>query len=159
MAETVGLTSAIVSLVTTAYTSCQKLYSTFDGARNAPKHIATISNDLEDFYLVLGTFQSAFGRRRVLRRYSATCSVRQSLQRAQGLPAGLQGVQHHHLRVSSSQQELGNWDLATFEVDVQRVRGQEPSKRLDGMQGYLERSDFCGQSVSMSQPERRQLID
>lgn len=58
MADAVGLASAIVSLVTTAYSSCQKLYTTFDGVRNAPKHIATISNDLEDFYLVLGTFQA-----------------------------------------------------------------------------------------------------
>ena len=57
MAEAVGLASAIVSLVSTAYSSCQKLYNTFDGLRNAPKHIATISNDLEDFYLVLGTIQ------------------------------------------------------------------------------------------------------
>ena len=58
MAEAIGLTSAILSLVTTAYSSCQKLYSTFDGVRNAPKHIAVISNDLEDFYLVLGTIQA-----------------------------------------------------------------------------------------------------
>ena len=57
MAEAVGLASAIVSLVSTAYSSCQKLYSTCDGLRNAPKHIATVSNDLEDFYLVLGTVQ------------------------------------------------------------------------------------------------------
>ena len=58
MAEAVGLTSAIVTLVTTAYSSCQELYSTFDGVRNAPKHIAVISNDLQDFYLVLGTIQA-----------------------------------------------------------------------------------------------------
>ncbi len=58
MADTVGLTSAIVSLVTNAYSTCQKLYSTFDGLRSAPKHITTISNDLEDFYLVLGTIQA-----------------------------------------------------------------------------------------------------
>lgn len=58
MAEAIGLTSAILSLVTTAYSSCQKLYSTVDGVRNAPKHIALISNDLEDFYLVLGTIQA-----------------------------------------------------------------------------------------------------
>ena len=58
MAEVIGLTSAILSLVTTAYSSCQTLYSTFDGVRNAPKHIAVISNDLEDFYLVLGTIQA-----------------------------------------------------------------------------------------------------
>lgn len=58
MAEALGLTSAIVSLVATAYSSCQELYSTFDGIRNAPKHIATISNDLQDFYLVLGTIQA-----------------------------------------------------------------------------------------------------
>ena len=58
MAEAIGLSSAILSLVTTAYSSCQKLYSTFDGVRNAPKHIAVISNDLEGFYLVLGTIQA-----------------------------------------------------------------------------------------------------
>ena len=58
MAEAIGLSSAILSLVTTAYSSCQKLYSTFDGVRNAPKHITVISNDLENFYIVLGTVQA-----------------------------------------------------------------------------------------------------
>ena len=58
MAEAIGLSSAILSLVTTAYSSCQKLYSTFNKVRNAPKHIAAISKDLEDFYLVLGAIQS-----------------------------------------------------------------------------------------------------
>ena len=58
MAEAVGLTSAIVTLVTTAHSSCQELYSKFDGLRNAPKHIVAISSDLQDFYLVLGTIQA-----------------------------------------------------------------------------------------------------
>ena len=60
MAEAVGLSSAILSLVTTVYSSCRELYNTFDGVRNAPKHIAIISNDLQDFYLVLGTVQALF---------------------------------------------------------------------------------------------------
>ena len=51
-------TSAILGLVTTAYSSCQKLHSTFNEVRNAPKHIAVISKDLEGFYLVLGTIQA-----------------------------------------------------------------------------------------------------
>ena len=58
MADAIGLTAAILTLVTTAYSSCQKLYSTFDGIRDAPKHIAVITKDLEDFYLVLGTIQA-----------------------------------------------------------------------------------------------------
>ena len=58
MAEAIGLSSAILSLVTTAYSSCQKLHSTFNRIRNAPKHIAVISSDLEDFYLVLGRVQT-----------------------------------------------------------------------------------------------------
>ena len=58
MAEAVGLTAAIITVVKTAYSSCQELYRAFDGVRNAPKHIATISNDLQDFYLVLGTMQT-----------------------------------------------------------------------------------------------------
>lgn len=58
MPEALFFSSAILSLVTTAYSSCQKLHSTFNGVRNAPKHIAVISKDLEGFYLVLGTIQA-----------------------------------------------------------------------------------------------------
>ena len=54
----VGLTAAIITVVKTAYSSCQELYNVCNGVRNAPKHIATISNDLQDFYLVLGTIQT-----------------------------------------------------------------------------------------------------
>ena len=57
-AEAVGLASSLSSLVATAYSSCQKLDSTFQGARKAPKHIKALSSDLEDFYLVLGTLQA-----------------------------------------------------------------------------------------------------
>ena len=57
-AEAVGLASSLTNLVATAYSSCQKLDSTFEGARNAPKHIKALSSDLEDFYLVLGTLQA-----------------------------------------------------------------------------------------------------
>lgn len=57
-AEAVGLASALASLVATAYSSCQKVDTTFEGARNAPKHIKALSSDLEDFYLVLGTLQA-----------------------------------------------------------------------------------------------------
>ena len=58
VAEAVGLASSLSSLVATAYSSCQKLNSIFQGARNAPKHIKALSSDLEDFYLVLGTLQA-----------------------------------------------------------------------------------------------------
>ena len=57
-AEAVGLASALITLVATAYSSCQKVDSIFEGARNAPKHIKALSTDLEDFYLVLGTLQA-----------------------------------------------------------------------------------------------------
>lgn len=53
-----GLASALNTLVATAYSACQKVDSTFGGARNAPKHIKALSSDLEDFYLVLGTLQA-----------------------------------------------------------------------------------------------------
>lgn len=57
-AEAVGLASSLTALVATAYSSCQKVDSIFEGARNAPKHIKALSSDLEDFYLVLGTLQA-----------------------------------------------------------------------------------------------------
>ena len=57
-AEALGLASAVNTLVATAYSSCQKVDSIFEGARNAPKHIKALSSDLEDFYLVLGTLQA-----------------------------------------------------------------------------------------------------
>ena len=58
MAEAIGVASAIITLVSTAYATCRKLHSNFDGMINAPKHIRIISSDLQDFYLVLGTLQA-----------------------------------------------------------------------------------------------------
>ena len=58
MAASAGLTAAIITFVKTAISSCQELYNVCKGVRNAPKHIATISSDLEHFYLVLGTIES-----------------------------------------------------------------------------------------------------
>lgn len=59
-AEAVGLASSLIILVATAYSSCQKLDSTFAGARNAPKHIKALSGNWKNFYLVLGTLQALF---------------------------------------------------------------------------------------------------
>ena len=58
MAEAIGLTASLTTLVATAYSSCQTLYNLASGIRNAPGHIRDVSQDLEDYYLVLGTLQS-----------------------------------------------------------------------------------------------------
>lgn len=58
MAEAVGVASAVITLVSAAYTSCRTLYETLGGIRDTPMHIHSISGDLEDFYCVLGTIQA-----------------------------------------------------------------------------------------------------
>jgi ABC-type hemin transport system substrate-binding protein len=58
MAEGMDLASAIITLTSAAYASCQILSSTFDEIRNAPKRISALASDLEDLYLVLGTLQA-----------------------------------------------------------------------------------------------------
>lgn len=58
LAEFIGLVSGSVTLVATAYRSCQALLGALDGTKNAPKHVHTIRNDLNDFYQVLGTLQA-----------------------------------------------------------------------------------------------------
>ena len=83
MAEAVGFTSAIVTLVTTAYSSCQELYSTLDGVRNASKHIAAISNDLQDFYSVPGAIQALLDDEELsagIAHYSHSESLREVLK-------------------------------------------------------------------------------
>ena len=58
MADAIGLTASLCTLVATAYSSCQALYNLSSGISNAPRHIRAVSQDLEDYYLVLGTLQS-----------------------------------------------------------------------------------------------------
>ena len=58
MAEAVGLASGITTLVSTVYSSCQKLTDTLNGINNAPRQIRKIGKDLEDVYSGLGILQS-----------------------------------------------------------------------------------------------------
>ena len=58
MADAIGLTASLITLVATAYGSCRTLYNLSSGICNAPRHIRAVSQDLEDYCLVLGTLQS-----------------------------------------------------------------------------------------------------
>ena len=58
MAEAIGLTASLITLVATAYSSCKTLHDLSSGICNAPRHIRALSQDLDDYYLVLGTLQS-----------------------------------------------------------------------------------------------------
>ena len=58
MAEAIGAASAVITLVATAYASCRKLHDAIKRIRNSPRYLYVLSNDLEDFYLVLGTLQT-----------------------------------------------------------------------------------------------------
>ncbi|CZR61345.1 uncharacterized protein PAC_11241 [Phialocephala subalpina] len=55
--DPLGAASAIAPLVVKAFTLSQQVYTTISQITNAPKHIKAISNDLEDFYIVLGTLK------------------------------------------------------------------------------------------------------
>ena len=61
MAEALGLTASLVTLVASTYDSCQNLYNIFSEIKTAPTHIRTISAELEDFCLVLGSLQHPLG--------------------------------------------------------------------------------------------------
>jgi hypothetical protein len=65
MADAIGLTASLITLVATAYTSCQTLRNTFQGLRDAPKHILMISKELQDYYCLLGSLQTVLNDRRV----------------------------------------------------------------------------------------------
>ena len=58
MAEAIGLTASLITLVATAYTSCLTLHNTFQGIRDAPKQIQTVCRDLDVCYFVLESLQS-----------------------------------------------------------------------------------------------------
>ncbi|KAL9621774.1 MAG: hypothetical protein Q9160_003746 [Pyrenula sp. 1 TL-2023] len=58
MAEAVGASSAVITLASTAYKSCQTLHDAVDGFRSAHHQILALSSDLEAFYLILGTLQT-----------------------------------------------------------------------------------------------------
>lgn len=58
MAEAVGLSSAVLTLATAAYKSCQALHNGIDGFRSANEQMLALSSDLENFYLVLGSLQT-----------------------------------------------------------------------------------------------------
>lgn len=55
--DPISAASAIAPLVIKAFTLSQQVYTTIRQITNAPKHIKAISNDLEDFYIVLGTLK------------------------------------------------------------------------------------------------------
>ncbi|KAL6716718.1 hypothetical protein ACLMJK_006286 [Lecanora helva] len=58
MAEATGAASGILALLATAYKSCKELHKVLRGMKNTPRHLHTLSKDLEDFYLVLGSIQA-----------------------------------------------------------------------------------------------------
>lgn len=58
MADAVALAASLITLVTSAYNSCQRVYEVSSSIINAPSHISTISTDLGDFYLVLASLQT-----------------------------------------------------------------------------------------------------
>lgn len=60
MAEAIALASAVISLGTLAYKSCQGLYDVTSRIKKAPKHIHLLLSDLEDLCLVLDTLQALF---------------------------------------------------------------------------------------------------
>ncbi len=49
MAEAIGLTASLITLMTVAYTSCKTLHVTYSSIRGAPKQIQRISYDLDQF--------------------------------------------------------------------------------------------------------------
>ena len=59
MAEALGLTSSVVTLVATAYSSCQTIYNIVDGLRGAHEQLLTLSSDLISFQNVLDNLQLA----------------------------------------------------------------------------------------------------
>lgn len=58
MADAIGLSASLITLVATAYNSCQTLYNLSLGIRGAPRQIQAVTQDFEDYYLVSGTLQS-----------------------------------------------------------------------------------------------------
>ncbi len=58
MAEAIGLSSAVLTLASAAYKSCQTLHNAVDGVRSAHERMLALSSDLEAFYLVLGSLQT-----------------------------------------------------------------------------------------------------
>ncbi len=58
MAEAIGLSSAVLTLASAAYKSCQTLHNAVDGVRSAHEQMLALSSDLEAFYLVLGSLQT-----------------------------------------------------------------------------------------------------
>jgi hypothetical protein len=55
MAEPITIAATITTLVTKAFSISQQVYNQTQLIRNAPQFIKAITNDLEDFYSILGT--------------------------------------------------------------------------------------------------------
>src|SRR6266487_4786899 len=53
MAEVVSLAASLLTLVSTAFNTCQTAYNTINAIATAPKQIGVISQDIEDIYLTL----------------------------------------------------------------------------------------------------------
>ena len=58
MADAIGLASGVLTLVTSAFTSCQTVYKLLKDFIDAPSHIRSLTKDLEDFFQILGTLQA-----------------------------------------------------------------------------------------------------
>jgi len=57
MVEPLSTAATVVALVGRALVLSQQVYSKANDISNAPKHIKAISQDLEDFYTILGTLK------------------------------------------------------------------------------------------------------
>ena len=66
--DAIGLTASLITLVATAYTSCQTLHNTFQGICDAPKQIQTVSRDLDVYYFILGSLQTLLNDESFLER-------------------------------------------------------------------------------------------
>jgi len=72
MADAVGLTAGLVTLVGIVYISRQMVHDTYQGLKSAPKQIKTLSRDVEDYYTVLAEHCKTF---LLMRDSSRTCLI------------------------------------------------------------------------------------
>ena len=82
MADAIGLTASLITLVATAYTSCQTLHNTFQGIRDAPKQIETVSRDLDVYCFILGSLQTLLNDESFLGRGGFDSVISVDIQRA-----------------------------------------------------------------------------
>ncbi|KAG8527092.1 uncharacterized protein KY384_008521 [Bacidia gigantensis] len=100
MAEALGVSSAVITLASTAYKSCQTLHNAVDGYRSAHSQFLALSADLETFYLVLGTLQAA------LQEEAASAAAVEAVM-SEGLSKALEESMDVFKRISAVVQAFG----------------------------------------------------